>query len=144
MSKKPAKKKPTAKKTPPKTPAKAAPKARPQTLKDLVIRLLSVAPDDVEGIVRNIRPNKLKPLDECLALYGVAEGSLIRELVRKHTKVTPRGRTMPRAGDTRTYRAQQVGDGGVFLRLPLEALGAAKGNIVSVSFQVDRIVTTLG
>ena len=46
-----------------------------------------------------------------------------------------RGRPAARVGDTRAYRAQQVGDDGdVFVRLPVGLLGARKGQSVAVTF----------
>ena len=54
-----------------------------------------------------------------------------------------RGRAAPQAGETRTYKAQQIkSGGGPFLRLPLDPLGVARGKSVRVSFERDRIVVT--
>lgn len=57
-----------------------------------------------------------------------------------------RGRPAVKVGESRAYRAQQVGDDGdVFIRLPLSLLGAKKGDPVSCTFNADRTVTvTLG
>jgi len=51
-----------------------------------------------------------------------------------------RGRTAPRPGQERIYRAQQIKTTGTFLRLPLGALAVGKGETVSVKFEKDRIV----
>lgn len=51
-----------------------------------------------------------------------------------------RGRAAPQAGQERIYRAQQIKTSGTFLRLPLAALAIAKGDVVTVKFERDRIV----
>lgn len=53
-----------------------------------------------------------------------------------------RGRAMPSVGEERKYRAQQIGDGGTFLRLPLTPIGVKKGGVVKVRFEADRIIVT--
>ena len=50
-----------------------------------------------------------------------------------------RGRTQPKAGDERDYKAQKLGDNEPFLRLPLSVLGVKKGQLVTVRFQADRL-----
>ena len=51
-----------------------------------------------------------------------------------------RGRKAAAIGDTRVYAVQEVKDTGAFIRLPVELLGLAKGDDVSVSFFKGRIV----
>jgi len=51
-----------------------------------------------------------------------------------------RGRSAPQQGETRTYKAQQINNGGPFLRLPLDSLGVKKGAVVRVKFDEDQIV----
>lgn len=53
-----------------------------------------------------------------------------------------RGRSAPQPGETRSYKAQQIANGGPFLRLPLDSLGIGKGKIVRVQFDKDRIIVT--
>jgi hypothetical protein len=53
-----------------------------------------------------------------------------------------RGRPAAKVGDSRTYSAQQVNDGAVFIRLPVDLLGVGKGGDVKVSFADGRIVVT--
>lgn len=53
-----------------------------------------------------------------------------------------RGRTAPQPGETRSYRAQQIGGGGPFLRLPLDSLGVKKTDSVRVLFEGERIIVT--
>jgi len=54
-----------------------------------------------------------------------------------------RGRAAPQKGETRSYKAQQIKDGGPFLRLPLDSLGIQKGRVLRVTFEDDRIVVSL-
>lgn len=51
-----------------------------------------------------------------------------------------RGRAAPSPGESRTYKAQQVKNGGPFLRLPLDVLGVKKGGSVRVRFERDQII----
>lgn len=51
-----------------------------------------------------------------------------------------RGRKPPVKGDARVYKAQRVGDGLLFIRLPVNALVTKKGGEVTVAFEGDRIV----
>lgn len=62
--------------------------------------------------------------------------------VAEHIGPIGRGRSAPQAGETRSYKAQQIGTGGPFLRLPLDSLGIHKGNVVRVQFEGERIVVT--
>lgn len=51
-----------------------------------------------------------------------------------------RGRPAPRVGETRTYSVQQVGDGALFFRCPVDLLpGMRKGASVRVTFTADGI-----
>lgn len=53
-----------------------------------------------------------------------------------------RGRSAPKNGDTRTYKAQSVNGGSCFLRLPLDTLNAIKGQSITVSFEDGRVVVS--
>ncbi len=53
-----------------------------------------------------------------------------------------RGRAMPNVGEERKYKAQQIGAGGAFLRLPLTPIGVKKGGVVKVRFEADRVIVT--
>lgn len=49
-----------------------------------------------------------------------------------------KGRKPVKAGDTRTYKAQQIGDDGdLFIRLPVGLTGAVKGSDLSATFNDD-------
>ena len=51
-----------------------------------------------------------------------------------------RGRSEPRVGDEQTYKAQEIGHGGAFLRLPLRPIGVKKGAVLTVRFEAERII----
>lgn len=51
-----------------------------------------------------------------------------------------RGRPAAKVGESRVYKAQQVGDGDPFIRLPVSLLGSAKGEGVKVVFG-DGVIT---
>lgn len=54
-----------------------------------------------------------------------------------------RGRTVPVAGEVRKYKVQQLHDGQLFVRLPVEPLeGIRKGSVVRVVFAKDRILAS--
>ena len=77
---------------------------------------------------------KLQESDE-----DVAE---LERWVAEHIGPIGLGRSAPQPGETRSYKAQQIKNGGPFLRLPLDSLGVRKGKIVRVLFEKDRIVVT--
>lgn len=54
-----------------------------------------------------------------------------------------RGRSAPRPGEVRTYKVQQLQNGGgPFLRLPIDCLDVKKEDIVRVEFGSDQVVIT--
>lgn len=55
-----------------------------------------------------------------------------------------RGRGIPQEGSTRSYKAQQLGEADPFIRLPVSALGASKGQVVTVCFQSGVIEVRAG
>lgn len=54
-----------------------------------------------------------------------------------------RGRPAVQIGQSRTYRVQEVGETGAFVRLPVGLLGLAKGQSATVTFQDGRIIVTM-
>ena len=66
----------------------------------------------------------------------------LEHYISEHHGSAGRGRSMPNVGEERKYRAQQIADGGTFLRLPLTPLGVKKGGVVRVRFEADRIVVS--
>jgi hypothetical protein len=63
----------------------------------------------------------------------------LRSWVSENIGAIARGRTAPKPGETRTYKAQQIKNGGPFLRLPLDSLEINKGGSVRVSFEDGQI-----
>jgi hypothetical protein len=55
-----------------------------------------------------------------------------------------RGRGIPVEGATRSYKAQQLQSADPFIRLPVSALGAKKGQVVTVSFRSGVIEVRSG
>ena len=51
-----------------------------------------------------------------------------------------RGRTPPAVGETRSYKVQQIKGTGPFLRIPVDSLDVAKGGVVRVRFEDERIL----
>ena len=54
-------------------------------------------------------------------------------------RVKPKGRPLPKIGEKKLYKAQQIKEGGLFLRLPVETLIDAKGEQLEVRFGKDLI-----
>lgn len=50
-----------------------------------------------------------------------------------------RGRPAVAIGQSRTYRVQEVGETGAFIRLPVALLGLAKGQVATVHFEDGKI-----
>lgn len=53
-----------------------------------------------------------------------------------------KGHRSPVTGMRRAYRAQQLRSSAPFIRLPVEALGARKGQLLGVSFEDGKLVVT--
>ncbi len=66
----------------------------------------------------------------------------LEEWVIEQFGASVRGRSSPMAGETRTYRAQQVTGSGPFLRLPLDVLGIQKGELVRVKFGETEVTVS--
>jgi hypothetical protein len=54
-------------------------------------------------------------------------------------RAKPKGRPSPKIGEKKFYKAQQIKEGGLFLRLPVETLVDAKGLDLEVRFEKDLI-----
>lgn len=50
-----------------------------------------------------------------------------------------RGRSAPKPGESRIYKTQKIGVGGIFVKIPLEAIGCERGDKVKVDFEGDKI-----
>jgi hypothetical protein len=73
-------------------------------------------------------------------LAGAVEDWIEENQPEKAATGAARGRTLPKPGDMRSYKAQQVkGVTGLYIRLPVDALCSAKGDLVTVTFGTDGI-----
>jgi hypothetical protein len=88
---------------------------------------------------KKISPATIRRAVTALRSVGKTESSL-ENWMSENLRVGSRGRAAPKIGQERVYRAQQINESGPFLRLPLGALRAAKGEVLSVAFEKDRIV----
>ena len=97
-------------------------------------------------IARLHKENRVSPATirrAVVALRSIGKtDSMLESWVNENLRVGTRGRAAPKAGQERIYRAQQINESGPFLRLPLGALRAAKGETLAVSFEKDRIIVT--
>lgn len=113
------------------------------SFKDLQIAYLLDGIAGVEKLVANKKnpgPILRRALDE-LKAQGRNVETLESYIGLRHGS-TGRGRSMPNVGEERRYKAQQVGDSGTFLRLPLTPIGVKKGGVVKVRFEADRVIVT--
>ena len=115
------------------------------SFKDVQIAYLMGGVGEIERLVKDGRvskPSIRRALTE-LAASGRNVEPLERWVDEQFGAAgSGRGRTAASAGDSRTYKAQQIGSGGAFLRLPLEVLGVKKGGTVRVRFERDSIVVS--
>lgn len=88
---------------------------------------------------KKVSPATIRRAVVALKSVGKMESSL-ETWVSENLRVGSRGRAAPRIGQERIYRAQQINESGPFLRLPLGALHATKGDVLSVCFEKDAIV----
>jgi hypothetical protein len=88
---------------------------------------------------KKVSPTTIRRAVSALKSVGKVESSL-ETWVSENLHVGSRGRAAPKIGQERVYRAQQINESGPFLRLPLGALKALKGDALSVVFEKDRIV----
>lgn len=101
----------------------------------------------VEGVSAIVKLHKEKKVSSstirravtALRTVGKLESGL-EEWASENLKVGSRGRAAPKIGQERIYRAQQINESGPFLRLPLGALKASKGDALSVVFENEKIV----
>lgn len=66
----------------------------------------------------------------------------LENYINENYGTSGRGRAMPAIGEERRYKAQQIADGGTFLRLPLTPIGVKKGGVVKVRFEADRVIVS--
>lgn len=122
---------------------KASSKRSIVSFKDLQIAYLLDGIGGVEKLVAG-RKNAGSILKRALKEMG-DQGRNVETLqayVNERYGSSGRGRAMPNIGEERKYKAQQIGDGGTFLRLPLTPIGVKKGGVVKVRFEADRVIVT--
>ena len=90
--------------------------------KKVTVTMAQRAVDDLTKIA----PNSVGPLKAFLEAFAPA-------------KPTRQGRDAPTVGTERDYSTQNLGQGS-FMRLPLETLGALKGEKVTVRFEDGRLI----
>ncbi len=74
----------------------------------------------------------------------LADLTALRDVFAASVEPGQRGRKPAQVGETRNFKAQQVGDDGdVFLRLNLSTLGAVKGQLISAKFMDGQIKVTI-
>ena len=123
--------------------SKKAPKRAIVSFKDLQIAYLLDGIAGVEKLVsgrKNAGPILKRALKEMKG-QGRNVETLEAYVNSKHSALG-RGRSMPNVGEDRRYKAQQIADGGTFLRLPLTPIGVKKGGVVKVRFEADRVIVT--
>ena len=125
---------------------KSPSKKRGITHKDVVIMFLA---EGLSLIEKNFQSGKVTITALRRAALDLKESypersDLLTAFVDKVQPVQPagRGRTAPKAGDERDYKAQKIGTNEPFLRLPLSVLGVKKGEAVTVFFQEDLLKVT--
>ncbi len=122
---------------------KAAQKRQVVSFKDVQIAFLLDGISGVEKLVagkKNAGPMLRRALAG-LKAQGRNVDTLEAFIDAKHA-TAGRGRSMPNVGEERRYKAQQIGQGGSFLRLPLTPIGVKKGGVVKVRFEADRVIVT--
>ncbi|MCA9508416.1 MAG: hypothetical protein KC505_08350 [Myxococcales bacterium] len=90
---------------------------------------------------KKVSPATIRRAVGALRSVGKVESTL-ENWVNENLRVGSRGRAAPKIGQERVYRAQQINESGPFLRLPLGALKALKGDALSVSFEKDCITVS--
>ena len=106
------------------------------TNQDLVMSYLFTGVEKVSAQLVS-RNNPAKAIDGMLEILNAQDPSrdvsdLLALRSRFATSTGTRGRGPLVDGETRTYKAQEV-NGSVFIRLPVDMVGAAKGDEVTVS-----------
>lgn len=113
---------------------------RGPSYKDVEIEFFSGGLEGVRTFAQNndISRSVLEKAMDSLRERGQDVGNFQAMITELHgEKGTGKGRTPPRLGDRRNYKAQQVKDGGVFGRIPLDTLGTDKGECCNVQFLTD-------
>lgn len=120
---------------------KAGASRRALSYKDVQIAYLTDGVSAIERLLTEGRASRtaVRRALDALEQQG-SQATALADFVKTHIGQGRRGRSAPLVGQERVYKAQRLGDGATFLRLPLEALGVHKGGVVKVRFDRDRIV----
>lgn len=111
------------------------------SFKDLQIAYLRDGLDSVTQLYQEGKASRIALKKACASLKQMGTPmSSFEQWMQENVKVNVRGRSTPKTGSERTYRAQKIKTGGSFLRLPLASLEIEKGQVLSVSFEKNRIV----
>jgi hypothetical protein len=111
------------------------------SFKDLQIAYLKDGLASVIQLYQEGKASKMALKKACASLKQMGTlSSSFEQWIKENIKVSSRGRSTPKAGTERMYRAQSINKGGSFLRLPLASLGIEKGQVLSVSFENNKIV----
>ena len=111
------------------------------THKDVQLSYLDGGIDSIEKLYQDGKVSVLAIRRACNNLK--AKGAKVNSFetwVEKHSQKKIRGRKVSALGIERAYKAQQIHKSGSFLRLPLNALEVNKGQVISATFQKDRII----
>ena len=118
------------------------PKKKLHSFKDVQIAYLMHGPEGLEDLLKDgCSKTTLRRAYKEFVKAGREVGDFEQWLIQ--TIGSPgRGRSTPKVGETRSYKAQQIKQGSPFLRLPLNSLGIRKGKVVRVKFEDDKIVVS--
>lgn len=110
--------------------------------KDVQILFLSDGLGKIEKFVKGdlISVTSLRKAAKNFVETKNKNGQALVDFVEARFPAGARGRRSPEAGDKRVYKAQQIDDGALFIRLPVDTLVDEKGGTVSVSFE-DGVIT---
>ena len=112
--------------------------------KDVQILFLSDGLEKIEKFYKGGLISAASMRRAAKAFDGNKNGDTFRDFVQAHVSALDgkRGRRAPAEGDTISYKAQQVGENGLFIRLPVGMLVDEKGAKLAVSFEDGVIKVT--
>lgn len=110
--------------------------------KDVQILFLSDGLGKIEKFVKGdlISVTSLRKAAKNFVETKNKNGQALVDFVEARYPAGARGRRSPEAGDKRVYKAQQIEEGALFIRLPVDMLVDEKGGTVSVAFE-DGVIT---
>ena len=110
--------------------------------------LVDYLADGVGAVEKRVRKENIsesivrRAAEELKKSHGERKAEELSNWVEDNFPTAPanqsqRGKTPPKAGEVREYKAQKLKKGGAFLRLPLDAMGIKKEEKVVVEFGKD-------